>query len=138
MSDDFQALKARALKAREFTHTIGEQSFTLRMPTEHEVTQVLHRHRLLAAGFDLTVEKLSRYHLLCSHLLGWTGVRERDLLPRNVRDSADEALAAPLPWSIEAVPLYLDANPVVTRQLGEELMRRTSERDAALEGDKGN
>ncbi len=138
MSAEFDALKARALKAREFTHTIGEHGFTLRMPTEHEVTQVLHRHRLLAGGFDLTVEKLSRYHLLCSHLIGWTGVRERDLLPLSARGAAEEALAAPLPWSADAVPLYLDANPATARKLGEELMRRTSERDTALEAEAGN
>lgn len=130
-ADSAQELRAAALKAREFTHTIGERTFTLRTPTRHDVRQTLHEHRLLDEGGRILVLQLLQYQLLRAGLIGWTGVRVHDVVP----DSAD---AAPLPWSADAVDLYLDAQPDDADALGAELFARAGTRNAGLEADAKN
>ena len=130
-ADSAQELRAAALKAREFTHAIGERVFTLRTPTRHEVRQTLHQHKLLDEGGRVLVLQLLEHHLLLAGLVGWTGVRVRDVLPA----SGD---AAPLPWSADAVELYLDAQPDDADALGSVLFARASARTAALEADANN
>lgn len=133
--DALADLQARALKAREFTHVIGERSLTLRTPTRHDVRQTLHTQRLLDGGGSLMALQLLQHALLLRAVVGWTGLRVRDVLP-GAEANADDA--APLPWSPEAVALYLDAQPDDADALGAELFARANVRNAAIEEDAKN
>ena len=102
--DALDRIKADALAAREFTQTAGECSLTLRAPTRREVRECAHQRRLLGNDADALVLPLLKHYLLERAIVGWQGVRVRDLVP----GSAD---AAPVPWSADAASLYLDSNP---------------------------
>ena len=131
MADDAIArLEAAALKAREFTHQIGERSYTLRVPTRTEVQETAHRRGLLQDGYSSVVPKLLNTYLLRAAVVGWTGVRERDVLPGGE--------GAPLPWSPRAVALLLEARTVDADALGQALDERIAQRDAAIEADAKN
>jgi len=117
---DLAELKARAQAAREFQVSIGECSFTLRTPTRLELREVLLRR-----GVDLTsssplILSLVQYYLLTSFLIGWTGPRDSHVVP----DAGD----APLAWSVDAVPLLLDAQPEWADTLGAKLLASVSDR----------
>lgn len=129
MSDDAIArLQAAALKAREFTHEVGERTYTLRVPTRTERFQVLHRHGLsTVTGATLWLQMT---YLLQEAIVGWTGVRERDVVPGAGSD--------PLPWSAPAVALLLDALDDDRDQLGLELDKRIGAREGRLEEDAKN
>lgn len=129
--DDYLArLEAAAQKAREFDHTIGERTYTLRIPTRTEVRECVHEHALSRAGFDAMTVPLLRTYLLRQALVAWTGVRESDV--------AAGASSAPLPWSARAAALLLDARPDDADALGALLMDRADRRDAAIEADAKN
>lgn len=130
-ADPYAELRDAALKAREFTLERGERVFTLRTPTRHEVRQTLHEHKLLDAGGRVLVLQLLQYQLARAGLVGWAGVRVRDVLP----GSED---AAPLPWSAATVDIYLDAQPDDADAIGAELFARASVRSAAIEDDAKN
>lgn len=131
MSDDAIArLEAAALKAREFTHTIGERCYTLRVPTRREVRECVHTRGLGGAQVSAMLLPLLRHYLLQLQLVGWTGVRESDVLPGGS--------AAPLPWSPRAVALLLDALPDEAEALGQLLMDRADQRTGAVEAEEKN
>lgn len=131
MSDDTIAgLEAAALKAREFAHAIGERSYTLRVPTRREVRECVHARGLMRGGSDAMMLPLLRHYLLLQAIVGWTGVRENDVVP-----GADPA---PLPCTPRAVALLLDAQPDEAEALGAVLMDRADQREAAAEVDAKN
>jgi hypothetical protein len=135
--DALAELKARALRAREFTHAIGERSITLRTPTRQEVRAALHQHRLLDHGGSLMALQLLQHQLLLAGIVGWTGVRVADVLPETPGEIAADA-RDPLPWSADAVALYLDARPDEADALGNELFARANVRSQAIEEDAKN
>lgn len=130
---DADDIKARALKAREFTHAIGECSFTLRAPSRHEVRQVAHEQGL--RELDSAELALLQHHLLVRYLPAWTGVRLRHLLPPGAPtpDSGN-----PVPCNAESVGLLLDANPEWADELGSLLLGRVRLRNQAIEVDEKN
>ena len=132
--DALADLKARALKAREFVYQIGERCITLRTPTRHEVRAALHEQRLLERGGSLMTLQLLQHHLLLTGIVGWTGVRVADALPGDAKATD----TSPLPWSAEAVALYLDAQPDDADALGVELFARANVRNEAIGEDAKN
>lgn len=128
--DALAELKAAARKALEFTHEIGECTFTLLTPTRTQVRECLHRHGLQARDGDALLLALLQRHLLQQHLVGWTGVRHLHVLP--------DAGTAPLPWQPDAVPLLLDAQPDWADALGAALLASMAGRQQRLEADAGN
>lgn len=130
MSADLLAdLRARALKAREFTHTVGECAFTVRTPTRQEVRQTALDHGL--HQMDAAEFRVLEYHLAARAVVGWTGVRVRDLLPA-------DGDPTPVPWSADAVALLLDAQPDWCDALAQALLARLGARNQALEDDAKN
>lgn len=127
--DDISRLEAAALKAREFTHQVGERCYTLRVPTRTDVRECVIEHRLDRAG-PLIMPPLLRRYLLEDALVGWTGVRARDVLPTAGSD--------PLPWSQRAVVLLIDGRPDEADDLGRVLMAEADKRHAAAEADAKN
>jgi hypothetical protein len=125
---DLAELKARALAARQFEVAIGECNFTLRTPTRLELREALLRH-----GIDvhsaLALVLLQRY-LLHAFVVGWSGVRVNDILA--------DADSAPLPWSADAVPLLLDAQPEWSDTLGTALMAAVYDRSERIEAEAKN
>lgn len=128
--DALAELRAKALAAREFTHTIGECVFTLRTPTRTEVREVARAHGLLREDADATTLPLLQHYLLLGGIVGWTGVRESHLLAGGS--------AAPLPWSTDAVALLLDAQPAWDDAMGARLLASTQARSDAIEADAKN
>lgn len=130
MSDALAKLEADALKAREFTHTAGERCYTLRTPTRREVRECVHAHGLGRSVGDAMLMPLLRHYLLQQCLVGWTGVRTRDVVPGGAAD--------PLPWSPRAAALLLDNRPDEADELGRLLMEQADQRNEAIEADAKN
>jgi len=131
MSEDAIArLQAQALAAREFTHGIGERSYTLRVPTRLEVRECVHARGLASGTPGAMMLPLLRHYLLLQAVVGWSGVRERDVAPG--------LGSAPLPWSPAAVPLLLDGLPDDADELGRVLLQRADQRDEGIEADAKN
>lgn len=129
---DARDLKARALKAREFSHTIGECEFTLRTPTRTEVREVTRARGLMHFDTDSLALPLLRQYLLLSALVGWTGVRVLHVLPDDL-EARD-----PLPWSGDAVSLLLDAQADWADELGNVLLARLHQRAGSVDEDAKN
>ena len=127
--DAIARLEAAARKAREFEHSIGERTYTLRVPVPRELFEVAHR-RGAATRASLLTSALTRRYALEEAIVAWTGVRERDLVDGGASD--------PVPWSARAVVLLLDRRTADAAALEAELFRRHDERVAAIEADKGN
>jgi hypothetical protein len=131
MSDDaLLRLEAAALKAREFAHTIGERCYTLRIPTRREVRECVHARGLGRSVGDAMLMPLLRHYLLQQCVVGWTGVRARDLVAGGAAD--------PWPWSPGAVALLLDNRPDEADELGRVLMEQADKRNEAIEADAKN
>ena len=130
--DALAELKARALKAREFTHTIGECEFTLRTPTRTEVREVTRARGLMHFDTDALALPLLRYYLLLGALVGWSGVRVLHVLRE------EPAARDPLPWSPDAVPLLLDAQPNWADALGGVLLEQLHQRAGSVDEDAKN
>jgi hypothetical protein len=128
--DALADLKARALKAREFTHTIGECEFTLRTPTRTEVRELTHERGLLREEADAMVLPLLQHYLLLRGIVGWTGVRFHHVLADAGRD--------PLPWSADSVAMLLDAQPAWSDAMGAALLASTQTRAEGIEADAKN
>lgn len=129
--DSIERLEEAARKAREFTHTSGERVLTLRKPTQAEAIAIANRHGLGSALRNGTGAWLWLRYQLEEAIVGWTGVRERDLVPGG--DSA------PVSWSPRAVRLLLDNMPEEeSQQLAALVTEKTKERQAAIEADAGN
>jgi hypothetical protein len=127
---DATELAAAARKALEFDHEIGECSFRLLTPTRTQLRECAYRHQLDLSAGDKVAQALLQRYLLNTHLIGWTGVRNLHVLP--------DAGTDPLPWTREAVGLLLDAQPDWADQLGNQLLLRHGQRNAAIEEQAGN
>lgn len=126
-----QDLKARALKAREFTHSIGECEFTLRIPTRTEVREVARKRGLMQFDEDALAVPLLRHYLLLTALVAWAGVRVSHVLP-------GDAATDPVPWSTDAVGLLLDSQPDWADELGVALLYRLDRRAESADADAKN
>lgn len=127
--DAIARLEAAALKAREYEHTIGDRTYVLRVPVPLDLFEVAHR-RGVAQRASLLMTALTRRYVLEAAVIGWTGVRERDLIDGGASD--------PVPWSPRAVVLLLNQRAQDASELEAELFRRHDERAAAIEADRGN
>lgn len=127
---DATQLAAAARKALEFTHEIGECTFTLLTPTRMQVRECAYRNKLQFGDGGEVVLALLQRHLLDRHLIGWTGVRHLHVLP--------QAGADPLAWSRDAVPMLLDAQPDWADVLGSALLARMGQRGADIDDQAGN
>lgn len=125
---DWAAIQAQQRAAREIEAPAGGHSFTLRVPTRHEVNVAVAR--LLVANGDGSVALLQR-KLLELAIVGWNGPRMRDLLP-----ASDDA--TPLPCEPAAVPLLLDEQPELEDELGAALNRAFAARRERAEDIAGN
>ncbi len=128
---DHSDLKARALKAREFDHSIGDLSFTLRTPSRHELRHAVHE--LGYRSLEGAEVALLQYALTVRHMVRWEGVRVKHM----GLDSAEDAMS-PVPLSADAVELLLDAHPDWADELGMQLLSRIRSRNVAIEGDEKN
>jgi hypothetical protein len=117
-----------ALAAREFQIATGHAHYTLRLPTRYEITLAASRAQ---ASADEPGAKDPAHLLILERLLleravvRWTGVHVRDVLPEH--EAADE----PLPFEPRAVPLLLDAQPDLARDLSLALFDRMAQRREA-------
>ena len=127
---DLAELKARAQAARQFTVPIGECVFSLRTPTRLELREALLRHSIDPRDQSALQMAVLQSYLLHGFLVGWTGVRDADVVP--------DAGTAPLPWSPDAVPLLLDARPDWGDTLGAALMDAVHQRATRIEADAKN
>jgi hypothetical protein len=116
---DIEALKARTLAARQFTVPCGSRSYTLQLPTAHELEVAAARRTDGAAG---TVEFFR--HAIERALVGWSGITEASFAGEG--DSA-------VPFSAELVPWLLDAQPADAEQLRSALVDRLTERRERME-----
>lgn len=128
---DLQALQARALAAREFSHTVADVDYRLRVPTQHEALLAAHRTGVVGNAQGAAYLVLMRA-VLEAAIIGWQGLRVGHVVPGG--DDAD----TPLPWSAEAVPLVLDARPADAQALADAMGAQMVQRAAALEADAKN
>lgn len=133
--DALERLELAARKAREFEHVVDgtERRYTVRRPTVAEAIEVAARRNIdTKLGGGAGAWLWLRYQLE-EAIVGWTGVRERDLVPGGTGGTA------PLEWSPRAVRLLLDAMPPAEFEaLARALQQRTEERNDAIEADAGN
>lgn len=132
---DLQALQQRALAARELSHTIGEVTYRLRVPTRHEVLLAAQRSGAMQVAGDRAALLVTQRAVLEQAVIGWTGARVRHVLPL---EHADGEADAPLAWEAGAVPLLLDAQPDHAQQLADLINQRMAQRAAAVEADAKN
>lgn len=129
---DLATLQARARAARTVSHSIGEITYTLLVPEQHDILVAAQRTGALKADGDAAGMLLLNRAVLLDAVIGWTGVRVGHILPD------DPEAAAPLAWEPGAVPLLLGARPADAAALTEVLNDRTAARKAAIEADSGN
>lgn len=124
---DAAELRAKALAARRFEHVEGEWTLTLLTPTRRDAMQLAHDRglRLIDQAVAVSALVLLYYALAERCIVGWSGLRERDVLPGGGE--------APLPWSEDAVRLWADAHPALAQRLGEMLYQRGVRHAEALE-----
>lgn len=129
--DAIERLEEAARKAREFLYASGERVLTLRRPTQAESIAIANKHGLGSTLRNGTGAWLWMRYQLEESIVGWTGVRERDLVPGGE--------ASPVSWSPRAVRLLLDCMPdEESQQLAALLTEKTKERQAEIEADAGN
>lgn len=128
---DLQALQARARSAREFDHAIGEITYRLRVPTQHEALVAAHRTGVVGQAQGAAYLLLMRA-VLEAAVCGWQGLRVGHVVP-----GGDDA-ATPLPWSADAVALVLDARPADAQALADAMGAQMVARAAAFEADAKN
>jgi hypothetical protein len=128
---DLQTLQQRALAAREIGHSVGGIDYRLRVPTKHEVQVAAYRAGV-ANKSDAAAYVVLMRSVLQAAIIGWQGARVG-----HVVSGGDDA-ATPLPWSVDAVPLLLDARPAHAEALTDALNAGIAQREAALEADAKN
>lgn len=125
---DAPALRRAVLAARTFSVEHGGRSFSVRLPTTHELAVAC-----LRAGVRGTVETPAdmagwaevRRDLLERGVVGWLGVTVGDLLP-----DAEET-SIPVDFDPLLVPAVLDGIAGLSEVLGDTLMARIRERREA-------
>lgn len=124
---DASDLRRHALAARQFGVAVGDGvSVTLTDLTRLQMQLAL----LEAAGVGRALDSAAKLRFRRLELLravsGWSGVRERHLVPGAATD-------ADVPFDAELVELLLDAQPAWEDALGAALVERGEKRAAALD-----
>jgi len=127
--DSLDQLREAAQKAREYEHEHGQCTYRLRIPTRQEVRAEVRAEKLDADDSGIVLALL-QYALLRRAIIGWAGVRACHVAP--VDDTT------PLPWSTEAVALWIDANPDAADRLGANLLAKLNQRTDRLEDEAKN
>jgi len=129
---DAAELRAKALAARRFEYIEGEWKFTLQTPTRREAMHIAHERgiRMDDEHVATSAAALLSYAIAESCIVGWTNLRERDVLS----GGGD----APLPWSVDMVQLWIDAHHQAALRIGQLLLLKSSARAEALEADVKN
>jgi hypothetical protein len=117
---DLQDLKRLALAAREFSMAAGSVQFTLRIPTQHEVTIASRRSGIHALQDDAAAHVVLQRALLLLAVVGWSGLTVADVLPGQPPE--------PLEWSAGAIELVLDTHPEWEAKLASALIERMAAR----------
>lgn len=118
-------IRARALAARTFTHSIGTCEFKCVTPTRHDLRRIASEHGLSNLESDSMALPLLYRYVLESAVVGWMGLRNVDAVPGESSD--------PLPWSTAAVVAVLDNNPDWEDELGRVVVSRANVRGQQLE-----
>lgn len=129
---DLETLRAEARAARQFTHRIGEVDYTLLIPTRHEVLVAARRANLAQVGGDAAALLVLMRGVLEAAIVGWMGLRVRDVLPGHAEGND------PLAFNAGAVPLLLDARPDDADELARVMNEAMAARSAAIEADAKN
>ena len=119
---DLADIKRKAEAARRFTVQAGGLSFTMQLPTQHEIEVEAVRARLHNGDADPAQLTVIRRRLLERGVVAWAGVTCEHLAPGGGTDAADVG--------VEAVALLLDAAPALAAQLDAEFVGRLAERNA--------
>lgn len=119
---DLADIKRKAAAARQFTLTVDGRSFTLQLPTQHEIEVEAVRARLHDGDTDPAQLTVIRRRLLERGVVAWAGVTCEHLAPGGGTDAADV--------SPDAVALLLDAEPALASQLDGDFVARLAERNA--------
>ena len=119
---DLADIKRKAAAARQFTLTVDGRSFTLQLPTQHEIEVEAVRARLHDGDTDPAQLTVIRRRLLERGVVAWAGVTCEHLAPGGGTDEADV--------SPDAVALLLDAEPALASQLDGDFVARLAERNA--------
>ena len=106
-------LKRRALASRETQHSIEGRSFTLRVPTRHEMTVAVQKSRAESTD-EPALFVIVRRQLLEKAVVAWTGVTLQDFFAEEGPEPQD--------FDPEAVPLLLDAKPDWAAELSDKLV----------------
>ena len=119
---DLADIKRKAEAARRFVVELDGRSFTLQLPTRHEIEVEAVRSRLHDGDTDPAQLTVIRRRLLERGVVAWAGVTCEHLAPGAGNDAAEV--------SPEAVALLLDAEPELAAQLDTEFVGRLAERNA--------
>lgn len=119
---DLADIRRKAEAARQFVVQVDGRSYTLRLPTQHEVEVEAVRSRIHDGDTDPAQLTVIRRRLLERGVVAWAGVTCEHLAPGGGTDAADV--------SPEAVALLLDADPALAAHLDSEFVGRLAERNA--------
>lgn len=119
---DLADIKRKAQAARQFVLEVDGRSYTLQLPTQHEIEVEAVRARLHDGDTDPAQLTVIRRRLLERGVVAWAGVTCEHLAPGGGTDAAD---ASP-----EAVALLLDADPALAAQLDGAFVGRLADRNA--------
>ena len=119
---DLADIKRKAEAARELVVEVAGRSFTLRLPTPHEIEVEAIRSRLHEGDTDPAQLSIMRRRLLERGLVSWAGVTCEHLAPG--------AGAEPAEAGREAFALLLDAEPELAAELDAQFVARLAERNA--------
>lgn len=115
---DNAAIKAAVEASRRVTETVGGRTFTLRLPTQHEVEMAYLRAR--GDGNHEAATSACMRFLLERSIVGWTEVVTTDLVP--------DVPPEPVPWSADLVPIFLDVQSEIADELKEKFSARLNAR----------
>lgn len=115
---DINDLRRKAQAAREFIAQFDELSFTLRLPTQHELK--VEALRSTASGMDPAQSTVLVRALLEKAVIGWSGVTCEHLAPHGGPELAELVPGA--------VALLLDSQPEVAAGLMDAFVDHMNER----------
>jgi len=117
---DLADIRRKALAAREFIVVEDASSYTLRLPTSHDIEVEAIRSRLHDGDIDPAQLTVIRRRLLERALVAWSGVPCERL--------ATGAGSEPADVSVEAVAFLLDAEPDLAQRLDAQFVERLAAR----------
>ena len=127
---DLDYIRRKAEAARRFEHVVDGRTFQLRRPTRLETQIALAQstpggRRDAASGvrFNRSVVELA--------IVGWSGVRTRDVLPQHPDDD-------PFEFEDGAAAVLLDAQPLWEDELLDALLRQTAAANGQQEAAEKN